>query len=453
MRSKIPDELTSSDALKRKEAWQSLATRKLSWSDAWNDLCGILRRESDSQVRAQGLISLLEIQPWLSERSATWSFNHGWLFLPFSVNADGAGRSAVLCICDQQHIRDVQSLVKLSRFLSQTNYPGTAFYHVPLINPNWERIGPHNLNAICFLGRPGMFRDSQIVQHWEEQRRDRIFSFPALTGAPGATTVTERSAETFHNVRQQRPTAGPFLHKANDSNYRRTDYAIVQRFQINYAGKPLTVVLLAGATSLGTFGATEWVSSHSFNQVMANALEAVGKNLGDSTDCEVLLRVAARKENPPEPWTVETCEPQKLFIDGSMNALCAPRTIAPGMDGPNIACILFDEDEVRFGTRAQNALVAICNAAMRLGNNVIPIEKLVTDSSFWPGNNITAPTDIEKAKEFFSSNLRKHRLRQALSIEGGSLSLNCTLIPFQLKAPVPSGGLQRRSAGSRSAAT
>jgi len=351
----------------------------------------------------------------------------GWFFRPFLSAPDQARQSAVVAICDRQHIRDVQSLVKLGRFLSAQQYPATAFHHIPLTNPNWGPVGLHNLNAICFLGRPGMFKDCDIIGQLEKQKSTARFGFPNDDDQWRGAQVTDPSAKEFHNVRQNRPAVGPFPWLAHEDKqkHRRTDYAIVQRFRINYGGKALWIIILAGATSLGTFAAAEWVTSPNLPEILRNALDKAGLDADESTELEVLLEVSAVVHEPAQPWVVEFCKPKKLFLNGGVNALHAPDTITLGVRDNEVHCVLLDEDEVTFGGRAYAALVALCRKAVCATNGAVGIHDLLNDVGAWPRGLVTAPDDLDKAKGFFNDNLRRHRLREALSIEGDSLVLHC----------------------------
>jgi hypothetical protein len=350
-----------------------------------------------------------------------------WLFSPFLPSPGRETRSAVVAICDRHHIRDVQSQVKLARFLSAQRYPDTIFHHIPLSKPNWGPVEFHNLNAVCFIGRPSMFRDCDVVRQLEKKKSAAKFGFPLDDDLWRGVEVTEDSARAFHHLRENRPVAGPYawLTVEEKQRNRRIDYALVQRFRIDYGGKTLWIVVLAGATSLGTFAAAEWVTSPKFPEILLKNLNRAGLDADESTELEVLLEVAAVVHEPAQPWVVEFCTPKRLFLNGGVNLLHAPTTITLGVRNNEVCCVLLDEDEVAFRGRAYAALIALCRKSLSVSNGAVGIRGLLDDTGAWPDGVVTAPSNLERAKGFFNDNLRKHRLRDALSIDGDNLVLHC----------------------------
>jgi hypothetical protein len=341
----------------------------------------LLKKEADLNVRTYGMICLDQCIEWAHSRpqETLRETLQDWLFKPFTSPPGAADRyevnSAVVAVCDEQHIRDVHPLVMLARYLPADRYRSTEFHQVALHDPNWEPVALDTLGAVCFVGRPSM----------------------------------------FHN----RPNAGPLLHCAAQEDNERTDYAVVQRFRVNYGGKQVVVIILAGGTSLGTVGAAEWVTKRRLDSRTCRDVErATGVDVDDSVRMEVLLEVTAPVHKPAQPWRPHSLV-RKMFFNGSTNLISqGPLTVTLSSEDPSaVRHVLFDEDEVKLAGDEQAALAALCLKCRREGKNELNIADLLQDSYFWPNGKgrLEGMTETEAA-EFFRYHLKRYRLRESLTV-------------------------------------
>lgn len=423
--------LESADAGVRKDAWRTLFDKHKEFAISHEDIQFLrhrLKNEENLDIRTYGMLCL--------EQSIEWTQSHSqetlreetlqdWLFKPFlppPLSAAGGheANSAVLAVCDQQHIRDVHPLVMLARFLPADRYHTTDFHQVSLHNPRWEAVGLDKLGAVCFVGRPSMFRNCKLV---DALPNDLRFTLPKEDDLWRGKELSGESIDSYHHVRQNRPNAGPFLYRAvkEGEENQRTDYALVQRFRIDYGGRQITVLILAGGTSLGTVGAAEWVTNRRLdNRTCRDVALAAGVGIDDSVRMEVLLEVTAEVHKPAQPWRPH-CLAKKMFFNGSPNLLRpGPQTITLGMGNenpPTVRYILFDEDEVRLTGDEYVALVALCLKCWREEKKEVHIADLLRDSHVWPnGKGRFESLSENDAVGFFRDHLKKYRLRGSLYV-------------------------------------
>jgi hypothetical protein len=267
------------------------------------------------------LIDLVAVRPWARRPKAPLE---DWFFRPFRPTPRLSNPCGVVGICDREYIRDVQAQILLARRLSIERYPDTKFCYLALSNPVWSDVELERINALCVLGRPSMFARCAILEALAEQRRSARFALPGDNDRWRGQPLTPDSAAIFHHVVQRSPWGEPKLYGAVDQNGSRTDYALVQRFRILYSGRPVTIIVLAGATSLGTIGAVDWVAGSGLVNALKAGCHWLGKSdLAEDSEVEALLRVRADVRNPARPWGHVECAPVKLFIDDSVN-------LAPG---------------------------------------------------------------------------------------------------------------------------
>jgi hypothetical protein len=107
------------DRRTREAAWRDLLANAPALSRAeFEEHFRHLLHAANDDIRVEVLINLILTQPWRPEPIA-----RDWFFQPFRRHKDIRGKSAVVAICDQHHIRDVQALLTLSRSMSKDHYP------------------------------------------------------------------------------------------------------------------------------------------------------------------------------------------------------------------------------------------------------------------------------------------------------------------------------------------
>ena len=433
---------------KRKAAWNELDDdcEKYSWTDnVFQDLYLRLKDEPDLDVRSYGLTCLHRISQWARHHILGESSLQSWLLEPFRpANRGGSSgtnepTSAVVAVCDHEHIRDVQPLVKIARVLHEDAYWNTTFHHIPLNNPDWTRVGVTELSAICFIGRPSMFVGCDLL---DELPTNRHFNLPVDDETWRGKPLTPESARRFHHIIQQRPTAGRFLFETKEDKAHRVDYAVVQRFVLRRGSRKTVVLILAGATSLGTVGAANWLTSRApANFNIRKCIAEAGRELRDETGVEVLLKVKANVHTPARPWEVSECVEEKLFVNDSLNVLSLPKvvTIGPkGVSDPRDMYVLLDDDEVTLSGATRDTLIAICQKAHRDKTKSIDWKLLQEDHRVWP-NGQHPFNGYSKSQEinFLRDHLKRGLLRGALTVEEGRQGRPLLKLGFQVKVEQP----------------
>jgi len=128
-------------------------------------------------------------------------------------------------------------------------------------------------------------------------------------------------------VTQNRPKAGPLRYNTVEQGANRHDYAIVQRFTIRFGGRDVVVLVIAGASGLGTIGAARWIASFDWTRKSREgfARKAGLETLDRSTRFEALLEFRARAQ---ARTTLESTPVVKsLFLHRSRNLLKAPSRV------------------------------------------------------------------------------------------------------------------------------
>jgi hypothetical protein len=428
--------LRNKDALARKVSWKRLreeyGDHPFSPREV-NELRLLLLDEPDPDVRTTGIICLDQMLH--SPTPAPEEGFHDWLFHSFRQTR-GEGKQAtkhslVVTVCDDAYVRDVQALVEVARRLPSDRYSQTVFRHVALQSPDWADVGLNRAEAICFIGRPSMFKDCRIIDHFPSDLRFSIE--PPDVDEP----------EGFFRVSQNRPKAGRLMYPTTEDSLRRHDHAIVQRFVIRMGGRDVTVVVIAGGSSVGTLGAAQWASAFEWGAARRNEFARVAglDAIDSSTRIEAFLTVSARVHKPARPWRPEI-EERGLFLHKSRNLLKVPARISVATDSGSVQnandvrYLLFDDDEMEFGTVDYAAAVAVCVKYCIDEQPEMSIKDLVSDQRLWPKGICPVKGG---ACTFFRDHLQRRSFNGIIEVGASSLQLkldNCKIavIPAQSSA-------------------
>jgi hypothetical protein len=322
----------------------------------------------------------------------------------------------VVTVCDNEYVRDVQALVYLARHLSTERYGKTDVHHVSLHNPDWAEVELDRADAVCFIGRPSMFQGCKLVDSFPDDLRFAIERGPS-----------DRSSH-FHHVRQNRTSAGPLPHVPEQNSSHRHDFAVVQRFPITFGGRIMTVLVIAGATSLGTVGAADWVTRKGMHgRERSKDARLAGLDAIDlSTRMEALLEVTGAVHAPAHPWK-PACELRSLFFNHSQNVLKPPRRITMAtrsgdfIDAEDVQYMLFDEDEIEFRGDDYAAVIAVCARQYLGGQGAISISDLVNDTRLWPAAGCPVKGDTVN---FFRDHLQKRRLNKLVTVNAAPSTIH-----------------------------
>jgi len=448
----VPKELwkqiRQEDACERRKGfaaiWEQRSKMAVSQADIL-DLYDFLTGEKDLETRSYGAIVTGGLNEFRRARPADKL--QDWFFKPFEplngVPRSDKFTSLVAAVCDRQNVRDFDALVMMARFLPASRYYATKFHHVSLQRQDWRGIHLDEITTFCLLGHPSMFRRCRPVESLPALR----FKLPERDAVWRGGRVSEKSKKHYHHVRQDWKPAFSFCYctsqiaskEGGDQKVgERTDYAVVQRFQLQKDSvRPVTVIVLAGASSLGTAGAARWVTDGALGKMtLSQAKQFAGRDIVDSTTMEALLKVTGDVYSPPRPWWPE-CKVEKLFFDDSVNILCqkGPEIITLGIAGTgrikphnvkpeNVRYILFDNDGVSIAGSPYTALIALCLNRAREKPKELLVPDLIQDTTLWPSGKCFL--NNTNAFQFIHDHLQKHRLRKSLVLEekSGRVHLN-----------------------------
>ena len=425
--------LTAKEEETRKRGWLSVPMRHAAQAFGQAELKKLrelLVREQDLDCRTLGTISYVEVLHAAGGQPVAEKLSD-WLFEPFWRRGDAAPsdqKSLVFSAYENKGIRDAAAQLAISRMLPPSDYSGTSFFHVPLEHPEWEDMGIGQAQAVCFVGRPMMFSQCSMIEHFPSDLRFSIV--PPDTGDDAG----------FYCVTENRPHAGQLRFPTVEHGARRTDYAIVQRFPVVLGGHTVIVIVIAGATSLGTAGAAQWVSRFPWTpkSTVEYARVAGLKAIERTTRFEALLEVKAVVHAPSRPWKPEP-EAKALFLHHSRNLLGAPSRIALVTESgglthaADVQCLLFDEHEMNFGETDTPVVIAFLVKCCLENTREVRISDLMSDTRLWPGE---APAPRSN-KVFLSDHLQRRSLNGLVEVTAHSIRLGkCELavIPARLPA-------------------
>jgi hypothetical protein len=420
--------LQASDAETKKKNWRSLPARhevqRFSQEEIWT-LQDLAVAEKDQELARYATFSIAAVYAIggvaggekQTEKPAETLAD--WLFEPFREDARAGNHlSLVLSVCHEHYLRDVQAQVEIARLLPLGQYRHTEFRHVPEKHPDWSGLG--QAPGVCFIGRPLMFQNCKLLEHFPKDLRFSIV--PPESG----------KKEDFHCVAQNRPNAGPFRYNTvEEEGAHRHDYAIIQRFTIKFGGRDVVVLVIAGGSSLGTLGAARWISSYGWSRATRDRFARIAGlgTLDRGTRFEALIEVTARVHKPARPWDPKFLE-KSLFLNKSRNLLKAPSRVTLGIEKEHLTHVeqvrylLFDDDEMDFSPKDNAAVVALCMKCFLESRREIPIEDLVSDARVW---SIRDCPDRDKAVTFLRDHLQRHSLNITVNAESITLPAGCKI--------------------------
>jgi hypothetical protein len=401
----------------RRAAWQSLTRDALRQAP---ELLDDLRDETSDDVFREGVVSLFKL---LTARPVYRGLFHDF--------AGPASRAAVVSICDETHTPDALALVALARHLSSETCPNTLFRTVRLDNADWM-IEERNQKALCFVGRPPFFFEgSKAVKAPWRNPQGRRFELPPDREGFRWKNLTPESQEHYHHIVQKRPTLGDYKHKAEERPPdtdgpaprgrfpRRHDYGIVQRFTADI-GPKITVVCIAGATSLGTLGAVLWATSDRCRENIEHSASNLNIDLSPQTVVEALITVDADIKTPTQDWEPIWAADKIFLDDNSINGFRPPKQITVKM---RASCFTFDEDEVHMPEIPRAILGALCEYGYLHETRTIPFKPLL-DERFWCEGRPPSITNDMKLKSSLQQNLQKKLRQGTISVHQHEAKLN-----------------------------
>ena len=439
----------------RKQGWLALPGRHRAHAFSQTELKKLremLQNEEDLDCRTSGIIPFVEVLHSAGGVPPAETLAD-WLFEPFwrqRRDAAGASHKALVFSAYEKGIRDAQAQIAIAHLLPSSSWRDTSFRHVLLEQPEWDDTGISQAPAVCFVGRPLMFSQCSMVEQFPKDLRYSIL--PPESG----------DAADFFCVTENRAKAGALQFPTAQDGSRRTDYAIVQRFPMVFGGHSVTVIVVAGASSLGTAGAARWVAKYDWTEKNTVEFARVAglKTIDRSTRFEALLEVSAAVHEPAQPWEPKF-HVKALFLNRSRNLLKIPSRITLGTESGlltharDVRYLLFDEHEMDFGETDTAVVIALLVKCCLENTREVRISDLMTDTRLWPG---TVPTPRSN-KVFLSDHLQRRSLNGLVEVAAHSIRLGgceVEVVRVESAAPprMPAVGVQRTAppTSSRAAA-
>jgi len=393
-----------------------------------------LEKEQNAQAFRSGLLALITAAFATGEQGATQesaprtaqpgSNGHAkaerarlgdWLWEPFKE------RSVVLGVSARDHYRrDEPAQIQIARRLSFEDFPRTEFPRVMMGECDLANIvHDKRCQAICVVGRLGLFGQEVVEQL---QNEDLCFGFE-VTKRPPSLRLGDLH-DDYHRIYEQVQHGHREYYPTTEEGGVRTDYALVQRYTMRFGEMRMVVVRCAGATSLGTLGASAWAARGLFRSNRAvdiGPIEPPGEGIAAHSQMEALLEVKAKATGGP--WTAPTTSLKKLYVDGkewsAQKNVWGPRTprlMSLVIDDRDRMTLLFDgsESKMKPDSVAFRLTAALIRHSVGRQGETIPIEVLVKDEELWEGGEAVRRDVIRHL-----NTLRRRYLRDALTMADG----------------------------------
>jgi hypothetical protein len=305
-----------------------------------------------------------------------------WVLLPFHETSAVFGASGGL------YVRDATALLALARCFSNKEFPRTDICPVPLRSRSWEeQVYKGDHQAVLLVGRLWLFGDSAVNDWCHKKAR---FGF-IRHDKPEDCQPPPFDPE-YHCIYEELDDGRREYYRTSKNNGEWTDYALIQRYTVQYSGRQIVVVLCAGITSLGTLSAAEYLVSR-LNGSSRPGGEPIPlpPGIGPDSSLEALLEVKADATHPF--WTPSRVELRKLFVDSAVwsaseNKWESSLTITLVCEGGNperpLAVKIDDrEQKMNHAKHAFRLLVAVCLQARESSDGHVDVAKLSQNPWIW----------------------------------------------------------------------
>ena len=394
--------LRSSDRGERFVAWRALSLQPetlhhVLQGDDRRELAELLIEEEDDGVYRYAVSTLLGFsccdgaagQSHVSEQLPSLPPHeeslHDWFWREFLKP------SAVFRATERGYgRRDSDAVERLARRLSYKDYPLVNFQPLPLHEDGWRQITTeHAYDTICIVGRLSLYGDRAInlLQHQKArfrfrrqkptpqyQQGEQLRSYYCLQEFDGDRLVNEYFTEDVKRVW--------------------TDYGIVQRYPLFLGTRTITVILCAGASTLGTVGAAQWVARDlgSLQHSTTSVPTTLPEDIGPSSCLEALIRTTG--DSSASIWRPSGSELVALYVDHyrwSLDDLhwqnMKRREIQVIVRGGKAVSLLIDGQEAKVHVGSQNFGLAtrLVLLANQNSQGLVDIEELARAQEIWGG--------------------------------------------------------------------
>jgi hypothetical protein len=397
-----------------------------------------LDTERDDAVRSIAYLALLSLAVIAATGSAAPHVRVGkktlaasdkslgaWLWNPFRQ------ASAVFGVTASDFLRrDECALQWLGRRLSFNDYPKTSFPQVSLHSCNFlELLFQGNYQAICLVGRPGLFGGDALKRF-----RDGELRFGFAKDHRPKKLPTGALDQEYHCILERAAPGRLNRYATVDEDGYRTDYVAVQRYPVVFRNGQILVVIIAGGSTLGTLAGARWAAYDLFQVADPVRGLPIGLPRGARLDSrmEALLRVRAKITT--QTWDGLEIDLHSLYFDKQhwsnlkWNNL-GPRHITLVRRGPKPDQLLFDGTPRKFNPSrcTYRLLLSLVDAALQ--KKPVRITELAANESIWLSSNVQVARVRDNLKTL------KHRhLKDALAWDDHSAYLTVTVTLEEQKA-------------------
>lgn len=400
-------------------------------------LCRLMMQEEDQKVQREALMTLLSFScqcdtapivegPSRSgdEIAAKGPSLDEWVWRDFR------NRSAICEITDNDFAsRDVHARYHLARRLPYTEFRVTEFKPIEQGTNGLNQLlsgGPYA--GICLLGRLGLYQRDAVERLEPKGMR---FGFPTQY-RPAGLHSGELNRE-FHRIRANARAAGgrPTYYDTEEKDGVRTDYGLVQRFRLFVGNHWMTVILCAGASYLGTWGAAQWLARDlglPIDGPSGSPIDAP-KGISAKSRMEALVRIKA--DTRQRTWDLANVELVHLSVD---SLVWSPDDLKWHCDMPVQFCLVLKgrrPDELRINGEP-HSFKPKNNQAFRLAawtlleaqkrNGTVPAKILAVNTEIWGGKAVT--TTVVKQR---LNPINKTHLHRTLAI-GDDIRVNAEIV-------------------------
>jgi hypothetical protein len=306
----IREQVSSFDSHTRIRGWNQLSelriTPGLSRADStltpqqYATLAVFLAKERESDVRiaatAALVLQLLPADPAQAKAREIQSKEPAPAYLGewFWTALQGPQPAFVFGLSDPYaRRRDEDALIQLGRFLPTKTFPHVDFQAIWMSDPDLEAVlGAVPYDSVVLIGRPNLYGPVANERWKKPDARYTHPDTPRPDLEPGE--LCPEWHRVFENLWGQPAT--PFVTcdtKLDNHTTLRTDYAIVQRYSRNDGYRWVTVLVIAGSTSLGTLGAVMWATTQFLEPVHNGLPIPVSPEIGKHSCLEALLEIQA----------------------------------------------------------------------------------------------------------------------------------------------------------------
>ncbi len=228
-----------------------------------------------------------------------------WFWTPFK------SQSVVLGLSDPNYRRrDAGALIMLARHLGHRDFPKTRFHPIQMKDPDFEPLLAQDPpESMLFVGRLGLYGE-YALKHWSES--DLRFGF-LIHERPKAGPPPGQLDPRYHCIYEKLDGRKKELYPTTQEKKKRTDFALIQRYAVMHAGGHMVVVTCAGASSVGTLAAAQWLADILPRPHPLKDRIPLPDGVGPESRLEALLRVTSDAD--ASAWALAGIEVCKLYVD------------------------------------------------------------------------------------------------------------------------------------------